>query len=103
MSDAVSKRARARRTVSSALQNHAWIWDISGALTVPVLTQYLELRERLQDQALDPNTPDAFVWRWEPSGVFSIHSAYAAMSLGAGAVLAPRRQGAMENEGTEQV
>jgi hypothetical protein len=48
---AVSRHARARHSVASTLQNQAWIRDISGALTIPVLIQYLNLKERLQHGA----------------------------------------------------
>jgi hypothetical protein len=34
---AVSRRARKNQRVASALDGHAWIRDISGAMTVPML------------------------------------------------------------------
>jgi hypothetical protein len=39
--DAVTMR-KCRKTVAEVLSDGAWIRDISGALTVPVLTQYLQ-------------------------------------------------------------
>jgi hypothetical protein len=32
--------------------DYAWIQDISGALTMPVLIQYLQLRRRLEEVVL---------------------------------------------------
>jgi hypothetical protein len=50
--EAMPSRLRCRHTVASALMNSAWIHNIKGALSIPVLVQYLHLRERLQDQTL---------------------------------------------------
>jgi hypothetical protein len=38
--------------VATSLPNHAWIRDITRALTILVLLQYLELHRRLQDRAV---------------------------------------------------
>jgi hypothetical protein len=38
-----------RRTVPEGLTNDAWIRDITGALSIPVIVQYLQLRARLID------------------------------------------------------
>jgi hypothetical protein len=46
---AVSARCRRSRTVVDVLANNAWIRDILGALSIPVLVQYLQLREHLVD------------------------------------------------------
>jgi hypothetical protein len=48
----VPQRCRASRSVASALRNGSWIWDITGPRTVPVMIQYVQLRERLQKVAL---------------------------------------------------
>jgi hypothetical protein len=46
--EAVPARLRRQRTVASALPGSAWIRGIGGALSMPVLSQYLLLRQRLQ-------------------------------------------------------
>jgi hypothetical protein len=73
--------------VASALHQNAWIEDILGPLTVPVLIQYLSLREQLQGVALDQNSTEKFVWWWCPSGCYSSKSAYEVMFRGQSAVL----------------
>jgi hypothetical protein len=45
---AVSGTARKWWTVAAALLNHAWVQDITRALIVPMIIQYIELRQRLQ-------------------------------------------------------
>jgi hypothetical protein len=45
---AVHPRTRATRLVSEALQNDCWIRDISGALGMASLEQYVQLWERVQ-------------------------------------------------------
>jgi hypothetical protein len=78
----VPAKRQCTRTVSSALHQNGWIRDILGPLTVPVLIQYLSLREKLQDVNLDHNIPDWLLWRWCPSGRYSSKSAYLAMFHG---------------------
>jgi hypothetical protein len=80
--DAVLRRIRRQRTVQQALHDAAWIADISGALTIPVLVQYLQLRERLQVVTLQPEVPDSITWRWSACGSYSASSAYSALLLG---------------------
>jgi hypothetical protein len=43
----VSPRHRRQRMVAQVLLNNAWIKDLIGPLTVPVLVQFLELHQRL--------------------------------------------------------
>jgi hypothetical protein len=43
----VNKRKQRTRMVQEALHNNAWIRDITGALTIPAIVQYLHLRERI--------------------------------------------------------
>jgi hypothetical protein len=61
---AVSARCHHSHTVTDALANNAWIRDISGALSIPVLVQYLQLKEHLVDVQLDLATADKTLWRW---------------------------------------
>jgi hypothetical protein len=59
---AVSNNSRRRRTVASAMLNQAWVQDITGAPTILVIIQYIELYQRLQSVQL---SGDSFIWRWE--------------------------------------
>jgi hypothetical protein len=63
LTTAVTGRQWKRITVESALHSDEWLRDIQGVLTVPVLIQYIQLRERLQTVHLDPVTEDRMVWR----------------------------------------
>jgi hypothetical protein len=72
--DAISARAWRRRTVASALARHAWIWDITGALTITVLMQYLQLRQQLDTVSLTPEVEDWITWKWSSSGQYSSSS-----------------------------
>jgi hypothetical protein len=49
---AVSRRALKSQHLALALTNHDWITDITGALSVLVLVQYLELRQQLDGVSL---------------------------------------------------
>jgi hypothetical protein len=51
-----------KRIVASALEQNAWLCNIVGALTIPVLMQYVEIRERLETIVLNPSSPDATIW-----------------------------------------
>jgi hypothetical protein len=46
-----------------ALHNGTWISDITGALTVPVMVQYLDVCQCIQHVVISLNVPDKFVWR----------------------------------------
>jgi hypothetical protein len=56
-----------------------WVTDFHGALTVPVLMEYIELDQVV----LQPDIPDEQTWRLSPTGQFSTKSAYVAMFQGA--------------------
>ncbi|WVZ93818.1 LOW QUALITY PROTEIN: hypothetical protein U9M48_039773 [Paspalum notatum var. saurae] len=79
---AVSKKVRKRCTVSQALTDCRWVTDIRGALTFPVLIEYLRIWELVDDVTLQPGTPDQFRWRFTHSGQYSCQSAYWAFFLG---------------------
>jgi hypothetical protein len=68
---ASSRRCRRRCIVAEVLQDHSWIQDITGALTVQVLMQYIEVRQHLQAIQLIPGVADKFIWRWEASSSYS--------------------------------
>jgi hypothetical protein len=59
----VVPRAR-KRTVAAVMADQCWIRDITGPLTVPVLSQYLILQQELQAVQLDPEMEDKITWRW---------------------------------------
>ncbi|GJN32009.1 hypothetical protein PR202_gb20476 [Eleusine coracana subsp. coracana] len=82
---AVSGRRRKTRTVQQALTDRTWISDITGALTVGVILEYLQLWDLIQDIVLQPEIEDTHIWRLSPSGKYSAKSAY--MSLFGGATL----------------
>jgi hypothetical protein len=43
--------------------NLRWVTDFQGALTVPVLVEYLELYQALDQVELQPEIPDEHTWR----------------------------------------
>jgi hypothetical protein len=53
-----------RSTVADALMGNSWLSDICGLLTVPVLVQYIQLHEWVQDLQLNQEVEDSFIWRW---------------------------------------
>jgi hypothetical protein len=64
----VGVRARRGHTVAAALEDHAWIQDITGPLTIPMLVQYIHLHHRIYDFIPDPDLEDQLTWRWCTSG-----------------------------------
>jgi hypothetical protein len=79
---AVSTTAKKHRTVASAMMDNAWIRDITGALTVPVIMQFIEIRQQLQDTHINGEALDTYWWHWEASGAYSCRSAYSALFAG---------------------
>jgi hypothetical protein len=82
---------RARCTVATAFLGNAWVQDITGPRTVPVMVQYVQVRERLERVVLRHGVQDLLRWRWTASGKYSAASAYNAMFIGH-----PRVHGAKE-------
>jgi hypothetical protein len=82
-----------RRTVASALDANAWTDDVQGAITVPVLLQFLELHQRLLEVVLHHGVQDSISWCWCSSGCFSTGLAYRALFTRQSAVLAPKNFG----------
>ena len=79
---AVRAQVKKKRTVAEALQGDQWIQDISGALTVQVLLQYIQLWDRIRNIQLLENQEDRICWRWTPDKTFSTASAYLAFFNG---------------------
>ena len=50
----VPKRRANKRTVKDALNNHSWIYDIQGAITVGVIAEFLDLWDILSEVVLQP-------------------------------------------------
>ena len=69
-------------TVAEALQGNQWIQDISGALTVQVLLEYLQTWDRVHNTTLLENQEDRICWKWTPDRNFSTASAYLAFFNG---------------------
>jgi hypothetical protein len=73
--------------VALALVNNSLMQDITGPITVPVLVQYVYVRERLEQVVLRQGVEDTLLWRWSALGKYSASSAYNAMFLGQTQVL----------------
>lgn len=68
--------------MAQALQKRKWVEDVKGALTVPVLLEYLQLWGSMDDVLLQQNVPDQFVWKLNQSGIYTTKSVYGAFFLG---------------------
>jgi len=80
--NAVGSRCKQQRTVADALLDDKWISDISGALTVQVLLEYLQTWDHARQINLTADQPDRICWRWTSDRVFSTSSAYSAFFIG---------------------
>ncbi|WVZ65126.1 hypothetical protein U9M48_014539 [Paspalum notatum var. saurae] len=78
----VAKRTRSRQSVACGLAGGQWIRELTGALSVQAIVQYLHLWVRVQEMSLQPSVQDRLVWRWSQNGEFSVRSAYLAMHAG---------------------
>jgi hypothetical protein len=58
----VPKRIINTRKVKEAMLNLRWVTDFQGALTVPVLVEYLELYQALDQVKLQSEIPDEHTW-----------------------------------------
>jgi hypothetical protein len=83
----VAKRRRKQCSMAFVLMNNTWACDITGALTVPVLMQYIDIWECLQHIQLTPGRSDTFSWQWEASGLYSCRSSYKALCSGQTSIL----------------
>ena len=73
---AIPTRSRNSRTVSDTLTGRRWMREIKCALTVPLLAQYLQLWDRLQNVQLNDEVRDRFVLKWSNSGEHSASCTY---------------------------
>jgi len=85
---AVRPHTRKVRTIAQGLFNNSWALDISGALTVQVILDYLLVWDiiRQRQQPLNLNTPDIFRWKWTADGQFTTASAYRPFFFGQQAI-----------------
>lgn len=71
-------RIQKTRTVADGLQNDRWVRDISSALTVQVLLDYLLIWDLTRDITLRPGV----LWKWTTDQNFSTASAYKSFFIG---------------------
>jgi hypothetical protein len=84
------------RTVASALAGNSWFRDVTCPRTIPVLVQFVELREQLQAIVLQEQTPDLALER-----VRSVLGKVSLPGTLSWSVSDPGRQGALEIQGLE--
>lgn len=85
-----STRAGKRLSVKDGLYQNRWAREIAGALTAPILCQFLSVWELLQNVTLDPLLSDRFVWKWSSDGKYSTSSAYRAFFASSSVLLGAR-------------
>lgn len=56
--------------------------DISGALTVQVLLDYLTIWEKMESVTLDKGSQDKMLWKWIEDQCFTTSTAYIAFFIG---------------------
>ena len=83
---AVRSRTIKRRTVAQGLPNNAWARDITGALTVQVILDYLLIWDATRSITLQHGVKDTFLWKWTSDHCFSTTSAYRAFFIGQHAI-----------------
>ena len=69
---------RKNRSVAQALTDNKWISDTDHNLSQPIIAEYLELWELLEDIVLDNSRQDTISWVLTSDGAYSAGSAYAA-------------------------
>ena len=79
---AVGPRIRKSRTVAQALQGDSWINDISGALMVQVIMDYLLIWNMTRQVQLVSGRADRLCWKWTADKKFSTSSAYQSFFIG---------------------
>ncbi|WVZ68219.1 hypothetical protein U9M48_017182 [Paspalum notatum var. saurae] len=78
----VAKRTHSTQTVARGLSDGQWIRELTGALSVQAIVQYLRLWERLHMVSLQHAVQDRLIWCWSQNGEFLVRSAYLAMHAG---------------------
>jgi hypothetical protein len=70
------------RTVQQTFQNHVWIADVQGVVTIKIIVEYIQLWELLLDIQLKPEVEDTHFWRLSASGKYSAKSRYGHLFMG---------------------
>jgi hypothetical protein len=78
----VVNRAGHDSTVHEALTTRKWISDIKGALTVEVMSEFLQLWDILLNIQLQPGVNDTHFWRLAASRQYSANVAYEGFFVG---------------------
>lgn len=84
--NAVRPRIRAVRTVAQGCNQRSWVLDITGALTVQVILDYLLIWDLVDATTILPGVPDKILWKWTADSMFTTASAYRAFFIGQSAV-----------------
>jgi hypothetical protein len=80
--NAVRPRVCATRTVAQGCSQRSWVQDISGALTVQVILDYLLLWDLIEATQLTHGVQDKFLWKWTADNIFTTASAYRDFFIG---------------------
>ena len=75
---AVNPMIRATRTVAEGLPECNWIKDIKKQINIQTFLQAVALWEETRSFILNPGSEDAWTWTWEPNGIYTAKSVYAA-------------------------
>lgn len=78
----IPKRITKTRIVAQALVNWTWVKDITGALKVQIISEYLQVWDLVEGLNLQQGVQDQHTWHLTQSGVYSSKSAYEAFFLG---------------------
>ena len=78
----VGSQVKKVRTVDQALIGDSWTRDISGALTVQVILDYLLIWDMTRGVQLSDDRANRLCWKWTADKTFSTASAYQAFFIG---------------------
>ncbi|KAF8695940.1 hypothetical protein HU200_036816 [Digitaria exilis] len=87
---AVQPRAAKVTTVDQALHDRAWVKQITGAITVQVLLDFLLIWDKVRRIVLQADIDDTPLWKWTANQQFTTASAYRAFFLGQHEILGAR-------------
>ena len=68
--------------MAQGLSNRAWVRDITGALTVQVIVEYLQVWNLVENHTINNLAEDRFIWKWTADHCFTTASAYIAFFIG---------------------